>query len=157
MSRGYHNKAYLEFGEYKYLKVKCKALEEKIRDLENKIHAVNSTSIVKMENDRSSNSRDKGKHLNAYVAELADLKREYSKLLHKAELTCLEIEKKVDQIENTLARNIFFLYFICDRSFEQISVDLNYQFQYVRNVFYKQLKKYNREIFDKDREIKEKN
>ena len=74
MSRGYHNKAYLDFGEYKYLKVKCKALEEKIRDLENKIQSVNSTSVVKMENDRSSNSRDKGKHLNAYVAELADLK-----------------------------------------------------------------------------------
>lgn len=145
MKREYYNKAYLEFGEYKYLRVKCKALEEKIRELETKIQSVNSTSIVKMENDRSSNSRDKGKHLNAYVAELADLKIEYSKLLHKAELTCLEIEKKVDNIDDVLARNIFFLYFVCGRSFEQIAVDLHYSFVWIRQVFYKTMKKLNEE------------
>lgn len=123
-----------KLGKYRFLRVKIRNLKRKIDRLEQEMCEINTTSVIKMEGKSTAPISNFYK-----LDKLIEVQNEFKNLLLEAELEALRIEKIINQIEEELPRNILFLYFICNASFEEIAVELNYHYQHIRKVFYRHL------------------
>lgn len=125
-----------ELSQYKFARKRVdKALEEYERFKE---RAEKMTAILSDVPSRSNKTSDK---VGDNAVLMADIDREYQKRWYEAEQSKLDIEKKIDKVIEPY-RTLLLDRYILDMSLEQIAVEMNYSYEYVRHLHGEALEKY---------------
>lgn len=114
-----------ELGSYLALKKECDFLESKIKKIRNTITSIGSNFGAEIVDGGNPKSRA------SLIAEMVDYEDEWCKLLRDAEMKCIEIKRKIDNISqiNKTAALVLELKFINGYTVERISVTINYAYR----------------------------
>ena len=125
-----------ELSQYKFI---LKRVNETLQEYEEyKLRAEKMTAII---SDNPSHSNKVSDKVGDNASKMADLEKEYQNKWLDAERMRLDLVDNINKIDEPY-RTLLMARYIQDKTLEQISVDMNYSYEYIRHLHGEALQKY---------------